>query len=225
MKARRNFLAIILVCLSMFNPAHGSGIPVVDAAAIAQFIQQISVLHQQLDQAKRQFEAISGTRNLGDILNNPSIRGSMPSDIRGLLDNLEFQSNAFSGSVNSILSKTRAPVNYATDRQGLKNRKEQINANISALTQQSYDSQQNRLKQIDALQAQINLAHDPKAISDLQARINIENANIQVDQTKIDLALKSLEAEKNLVNDRQARVEDQPFSAGSVKGTLLPGFN
>lgn len=225
MKLRRYLLACTLVGLSQFNSAQASGIPVIDAAAIAKYIEQIALTYQQLEQAKRQFESMTGTRNLGDILNDPTLRASLPADIRGLLDNLEYQSAVLSNSVNSILAKTRAPVNFATDRMGLTERKEQINANISALTQQAYDIQQRRQQQIDSLQQQINLAHDPKAISDLQARIAIEQANIQVEQRKAELAIKSLEAERALIIDRERRVHDQPFHTSTVKGATLPGVN
>lgn len=222
---RRIVAASAFVGLSMFNTVHASGIPVIDAAAIAKFVQQIALAQQQIDQAKRQFESMTGTRNLGDILNNPALREALPADVRGLLDNLQWQSAVLQDSVNSILTTTRAPVNYALESKEIRARLEQINANISALTQQAYDVQAARLQQIDALQAQINATQDTKAIQDLQARIQIENANVQVERSKIDLAIRSLEAEKALVEDRANHVQGRPFSAETVKGALLPGVN
>lgn len=222
---RRAIMVAVFFGLSSFNAVgHASGIPVIDAAAIAKYVQQISLTHQQLEQARLQFESLTGNRNLGDILNNPGLRASLPHDVRGLLDNLQWQSTALQSSVNSILSTTRAPVNYATDGHQLTRRTEEINANISALTHQAYDVQQKRLQNIDALQAQINSTQDTKAIQDLQARIEIENANIAVEQAKINLAIRSLEAEKELVKDRQSHVYGRPFAADTVKGNVLPGL-
>ena len=56
--------------------------------------------------------------------------------------------------------------------------------------------------EIDGLQAQINQTSNPKEIAELQARIAIEQANIQADQTRIQLAEQQFAAESALLEER-----------------------
>ena len=60
-----------------------------------------------------------------------------------------------------------------------------------------------RLQQIEGLMGKINSATDPKAIADLQARIQIEQAKIQNEQTRIQMyKMMQEENEKLLIQQR-----------------------
>ncbi|KAG1251527.1 hypothetical protein G6F65_018317 [Rhizopus arrhizus] len=79
-----------------------------------------------------------------------------------------------------------------------------------------------RVKQIDQLQAQINKTTDPKAIADLQARMLVEQANIQADQMRADLLTRQLDAEKALMDQQAEKIAAQSFSIGAIRAPL-PG--
>jgi type IV secretion system protein VirB5 len=70
------------------------------------------------------------------------------------------------------------------------------------MSEQAYNAMTKRLETIDGLQAQINQTSNPKEIAELQARIAIEQANIQADQTRIQLAEQQFAAESALLEER-----------------------
>lgn len=218
MKSLRIGLVAATLSLNFFaGPALAQGIPVIDAASIAKFIEQIATAKQQLESAQRQLQSLTGGRNLGEILNNPAIRNSLPPDVRDLLKTAEQQSSSLSQSVDTILGKTRAPMgDFTVDRQSLQDRWERLNATAQAITEQAYAGTQARLEQIDALQAEINKTQDPKAIAELQARISIEQANIQTDQTRVQLLKQQIEAERELIKDRAQHIHKGWYDPATV---------
>lgn len=215
--ARLLFISLSTAVLTSTSTVSAQGIPVLDATAIAKFLEQIVIAKNQLESAQRQLQSLTGVRNLGDILNNPAIRNSLPSDVRDLLKTTEQQSSALSASVEAILGKTRAPVgDFTVDRQSLEERWERLNATAQAINEQAYAGAQARLAQIDALQAQINQTQDPKAISELQARIAIEQANIQTDQMRVQLATQQIQTERELIKDRAMQVHKGWYDPSTV---------
>ena len=99
-----------------------------------------------------------------------------------------------------------APVSFAEDRQELSKRSLNIEATAKAMSERAYDSMTQRLANVDALQDQINQTTNPKEIAELQARIQIEQANISAEQTRIQLAAQQLDAERQLLQARAERV-------------------
>jgi type IV secretion system protein VirB5 len=71
---------------------------------------------------------------------------------------------------------------------------------------------------VDALQDKINHTTNPKEIAELQARIQIEQANIAAEQTRIQLAAQQLEAERHLLQARAERVYGGWFGHGQGAG-------
>src|SRR3546814_11577657 len=74
------------------------------------------------------------------------------------------------------------------------------------MSERAYDSMTRRLANVDALQNKINQTTNPKEIAELQARIQIEQANIQAEQTRIQLASKPLDAERTLLQARAQQI-------------------
>ena len=226
MRLSPQYLGAVCCALTLIStslPSHASGIPVIDAASIAKYVEQIAVLRQQLDSAHRQFQALTGTRNLGDLLNNPAIRATLPQDVNKVLTDLEGVSNALAQSVNNIIGKTNAPVaNFAIERNELHERWQRLNATAKALGEQSYKVTTERAQEIDGLQAQINLATDPKAIADLQARLSVAQSNLLADKQRSELALQQIESEKSLLQDRAAVVYQSWFDPGLTRGETGP---
>ena len=67
---------LVSAALLTASPALAAGVPVVDSAALAQWVQQIEQLKQtyeaelrQIEEMQRQLEALTGPRALGTLLN------------------------------------------------------------------------------------------------------------------------------------------------------------
>lgn len=214
-------------------PANAQGVPVIDGASIkdralqhaesmAKFLQQIAVLKDQLDNQAAQLAAITGVRNLGNILNNPAIRDALPSDARDILRAANGGGNGFRGILERIEREERLTGNYQVDRQRLDDRARSLALRSQALMVETQNGMTARMKQVGQLQEQINLATDPKAISDLQARLMIEQANIQVDQTRADILARQIEAEQALLDSQSQALADSSFSLEAIRAPL-PG--
>ncbi|MEO8924563.1 MAG: type IV secretion system protein, partial [Caldimonas sp.] len=65
--------------------AANAGIPVIDVAALVQSVQevmqsvqQITNQIRQIEQLQSQYQAITGVRNLGTVMNNPALQNYIP---------------------------------------------------------------------------------------------------------------------------------------------------
>ena len=222
--AKKAVIAVLTASLAFSSVTSQAGIPVTDIGAAAQreknFFQemaemgkQLTEMKAQLDQAKKQYQALTGSRNLGDIMNNPAIRSALPADWQKVYDNI--QRGGYKG-----LDGTAAAI---ADAAGLMNRCKRLtneqskqscesqavqSAQVKSDLKKAFDAAELRLKQIEGLMGQINSATDPKAIADLQARIQSEQAKIQNEQTRIQMyKMMQEENQKILAQQRsEARV-------------------
>ena len=205
----------IALSAAFVNPAHASGIPTIDAAMIAQLQEQLLTardqlknLTEQLATAKSQLAAFTQSSGYGNVVGNPDIRhqlrAALPANAQDLLD--RSGGSSLDGDVDRITDQVMAPVNFQEDRQTLSKRALNIEATAKAMSERAYDSMTRRLANVDALQDKINQTTNPKEIAELQARIQIEQANIQAEQARIQLASQQLEAERHLLQARAERV-------------------
>lgn len=225
---RYQFLAAgIALSVAFLNPVYASGIPTVDAATIAQLQQQLLTardqlknLTEQLQTAKSQLNAFTQSTGFGNVVGSPDIRdqlrAALPTSAQDLLD--RSGSSALNGDVSRIADEVMAPVNFDEDRQQLSKRALNIEATAKAMSERAYDSMTRRLAHVDALQDKINQTTNPKEIAELQARIQIEHANIAAEQTRTQLASQQLESERHLLQARAERVYGGWFGNSSVSG-------
>lgn len=218
--------------LASASPVFAAGIPVIDTTSmaaraaehiesIAKYMEQIATLKAQLESAQRQYAALTGTRNLGDILNNPAIRNSLPTDVKDILSSTGASYASIQSSVERIKDEERLTGDFTIDNQALSRRVENLALRSKALFEQAQQGMQTRLSQLDQLQNQINLTTDPKAIGELQARLQIEQANIQADQMRADLLSRQLAVEKALIQEQSSRlVKQASFSLEAIHAPL-----
>ncbi len=217
----------IVLSAAFLNPAYASGIPTVDAATIAQLQQQLLTardqlanLTEQLATAKNQLAAFTQSSGYGNVVGNPGIRdqlrSALPRDAQGLLD--RSSGSSLDTDVSGITDTVIAPVNFQEDRAELSKRALNIEATAKAMSQRAYDSMTQRLSNIDTLQDKINQTTNPKEIAELQARIQIEQANIAAEQTRIQLADQQLAAERHLLQARAERVYGGWFGDNDTTG-------
>ncbi|AOS01152.1 P-type DNA transfer protein VirB5 [Xanthomonas oryzae pv. oryzae] len=229
-------LAVITVACSVFlsNSTYAQ-IPVTDGASIAQQVaaqvetiakwkMQYDQMTSQINQMKQQYESLTGSRNLGQILNNAALRDYLPNDWQGVYDAVKSGGySGLSGRALSIYEGNKAfdacahfkvaDQRTACEAQAVKG------AQDKAFALDAYDKAKSRLTQIDQLMAKINDTPDPKAIAELQGRIAVEQAMIQNEQTKLQMYQMVAAAEDRLQEQRQRELNAK---AGARRGWIQP---
>lgn len=219
---------VAIAGLSAPNTAKASGIPVIDAANmtqnlmnhvedVAKFVEQIEQLKAQLTQMQQQYDALTGTRNLGDILNNPAFKDYLPADWQNVYKSL--QNGGYSGLTGTAAAIRDANRLFDTcaAKQGqdktLCERASSKAAQDKAFADEAFDSARSRWDQIEALMRQVNETHDPKGIAELQARITAETAAIQNEQVKMNLYAMAAEAEDRLIQQQRRERNARTWNA------------
>lgn len=218
--------------------ASASGIPVVDVSNLAQAIQdysnqieqitnqfeqiqnqvkQIESLKDQYEQQVKEFESMTGSYDMGKLLNSiqdKEARDYIPHSWEDTLAVLE--GGGLTGSQSDVerIMKDRIeqgqihPDDELFPTEQAKNspsaqRYLQTKANVYAtigISQATFDSSRDRLDNIEGLMEQIDTATDPKAAQDLQNRIIAENAvltnEIVRQQAVTNLALSKQQEQK-----------------------------
>lgn len=222
-------LRILALVAGLFSGSQAfAGIPVIDASSLAQQIQQVASwvqqyqqMTQQIQQLQQQIESVTGSRGFSAVLNSSAFqqaRRMLPQDAQTLLDLANGGSYGnLASSINSIkqATSTLTAANFGSQRAA-----DQWLADLNraasnkALSQEAYNSAQQRLSNLEELISKISTTQDPKAIGELQARIATEQGLIQNEQAKIQ-AMSMLVAAERQIAEQQAR-ETSIKMSGSV---------
>lgn len=235
MKSLKAFTALSFACSVFLGGYAHAQIPVTDGASIAQQVSaqietiakwkmQYDQMTSQINQMKQQYESLTGSRNLGQILNNAALRDYLPNDWQGVYDAVKSGGySGLSGRALSIYEGNKAfdacahfkiaDQRTACEAQAVKG------AQDKAFALDAYDKAKSRLTQIDQLMAKINDTPDPKAIAELQGRIAAEQAMIQNEQTKLQMYQMVAAAEDRLQEQRQRELNAK---AGARRGWIQP---
>lgn len=213
--------AAMAAFLGASGPVLASGIPVFDATRAADFIQQFARMKEQLDTARQQlaeaqrlFDSMSGIRGFGDLFRNTGLREYLPDDLRKIYDSVNGGGYAgISGSIQDILNQERLGTGSVNDlRQAIVDRERNAAATEKAIGLRGYEGAQRRLAQIEALMDEIGRTQDQKAIEELQARIAAEQAAIQNETTKLQLIAHLREAERKLIAEQRRELNQRILS-------------
>jgi type IV secretion system protein VirB5 len=215
----KKILRIIALAAGIFGGNHAfAGIPVIDGAAIGQAVLQVKAwgaqyaqMVQQIQQLQQQIQSMTGSRGFSAILNSPEFqqaRRTLPQDAQTLLDLANGGSYGnLADSINSIkkTSTTLSSASFST-KLGADQWSADLNraASSKALSMEAYNSAQQRLLNMEDLISQISTTQDPKAIAELQARINVEQGLVANEQAKIQAMAMLVNAEKQ-ISEMQAR--------------------
>lgn len=227
MKMKKVFFGVTLSAL--LSSAAFAQIPVTDGAAIARstaaqietiakWKMQYDQMVSQIDQQKQQYSSLTGSRGMGTIMNNPALRDYLPSDWQNVYDSV--RSGGYSGLTgrgasvynankvfDSCLSATAGEQRTACEARAVKASQDK------GFALDAYDKAKGRITQIDQLMAKINDTSDPKAIAELQGRIAAEQANIQNEQTKLQLYAMVAAAEDKVQAQRQREMQAKTWAA------------
>ncbi|MFB8959946.1 P-type DNA transfer protein VirB5 [Xanthomonas arboricola] len=211
----------------------GAQIPVTDVAMntqtqmnqtanFAKYVEQVAQLKNQLEQAKQQYEALTGSRGLGDLFNNPALRQYLPQDWTGLYDAVQRGDvTGISGKVQDIIDKNKSG-SIADMYADVSARQERLGAVNKATGLAGFDAAMKRADQIQSLIGQINGTSDPKAIAELQARIAGEQAQVSNEMVKLQLVSMLQQAEEKAIAAKADAVYDKQMSGSNDVPRMKP---
>ena len=197
-------VGVLLAIASMgfSSVINADGIPTFDGIQAVKMVEQLDQLKNQLDQMKQQYKAITGSRGLGEILTNTGLKSALPQDWQKVYSSIQsggYKGLDGAGKAIADAAKLADRCNYY--KEGSEQKKScQTAAVQSAQTQsnieKALDNATARLENLNQLAKRINSTTDAKAIADLNARINIEQAAIQNEQTRLQLYMKLAETQE-----------------------------
>lgn len=230
--ARRDLRLVLIAAgaLALLVPAaHAQGIPVFDTTSVANQIQQLTqmanqlkTMENQLTQAQQLYGSLAKLTNMADVasvLNDPAIRQALPADFASLEKLFTGSGTGVTGqAASNYLQANRtysSPGNdfYATEL----TRQQQQNAGTVGLAQQMYETATQRMQGIDQLRQQIGKTTDPKDAMDLQARIQAEAAFLQTDILRMQ-GLQMIQKAQIEVQEQRSR-ENWRQRLDTMKGT------
>lgn len=170
----------------------------------------------QLDEAKKMTAAVTGARNLGDIMDNPAIRNYLPASMKSIYDKASQGGYAgISGTIDEVLKAEALTGTTADQMAALRDRQKRGAATNKLIGEDGFAGAKARLAQLDTLQKEINKTQDPKAIQDLQARILVEQANMQAETQKLQLMSMMAQAEERLAAQQSRELSGRIMSSGT----------
>jgi type IV secretion system protein VirB5 len=228
-------LPVLLVLLGIAPSAHAQW-AVVDVGAIAQLVQQVKLIEQQLQtaqnelsQAQLAYQSMTGSRGMQNLLSGTN-RNYLPSDwtqVLGALNGSVSTYSALSASIqtaigaNAVLTPSAVTALSPAEKTLLQSQRQNA-ALLQGLSQQALATTSGRFTSMQQLISAIGTARDPKAILDLQARIGAEQGMLANDQTKLQVLYQSVQAQQWAL---QQRTREQALSdIGSLRSLPAMGL-
>lgn len=215
MQINRLPLACLIISMSVVSTARAQ-LAVFDAPAVAQLVQEVQTVRQQLQtaqaqllQAKQALQSMSGDRGM-ELLLGGTTRNYLPTSGTQLAEAAQ-ASGPFAGLASgvrtaitavSVLSPAQLSNLSASDQQQLVAAR-QAAALRTALAQEALVNASGRFAAIQSLIATIGAAGDQKAILDLQTRITAELGMLQNEQTKLQILAQANQAQDSALAQRE----------------------
>jgi len=190
----------LALAMPSFNA--GAAYPVIDVASIAQLVQQLNQMRDQLEQAREQYKSLTGIRGFGDLFNNPLLREYLPEEWTNLYDAVQSGDIAgISGRVDELIAAAQegSLEEIAAD---VETRRARLGAVNRAVGEAGFEAAIERTEQIQSLIEEISNTEDPKGIAELQARIAGEQAAVANEMAKLQLVAMLQQAEERMIDAR-----------------------
>jgi type IV secretion system protein VirB5 len=236
MLTRNIRLGLVCMAASMaITPAAHAQWAVIDVPAIAQLIQEVQTMQQQLTIARNELQstqqalqAITGNRGMANLLSGTN-RNYLPANWTQVTGAM--QGNGAAGyaglstdvqtamAANAVLSPQRMATLSPGEQQQIQASR-QWSAMQEALSHEALANSSSRFAAIQNLIATISTASDQKAILDLQARISAEIGMLQNEQTKNQVMYQATQAQESVM--RQQALERVIEGQGSFASRFQP---
>ncbi|MGP0057401.1 MAG: type IV secretion system protein [Steroidobacteraceae bacterium] len=225
--------ACLFVSMAVASTAHAQ-LAVVDAPAVAQLVQEVQTVRQQLQvaqaqllQAKQALQSMTGDRGMEWLLAGIT-RNYLPTtwtqlaaaaQAGGSYTALATDVRSAVGS-NAVLSPAQLSNLSVADQQQIVAAR-QAAALRQALAQEALINSSGRFAEIQSLIAAISTAADQKAILDLQTRISAELGMLQNEKTKLQILAQASQAQDavNVQREREQVIAGQGQFASRFRPT------
>ncbi|MCF6433166.1 MULTISPECIES: P-type DNA transfer protein VirB5 [unclassified Leisingera] len=220
--------ALLLSVLAFAQPAFAGGVPVIDAASIAnakqEFAQEIAQMVKELEEAKRLYDSVNGLTDMADIaaaLNNPQVRELLGPDAMQIASSLDIDLNALgdlSGAAQDFLEHTRVTSDAVSAEDFYRQELDRIGAQSArdaAIGDRIVQSADDRLTGLERLRQEIGGASTQKEINALQTRLQVESAMLQNDTNRIQGLAMLQEAQTKVEEQRNREIRNQNREARS----------
>lgn len=206
----KKYILITSFLLSTASPAFAQW-ATIDVNAIVQLKAQLDQLKSQYKQMERTYDGMNGSRGVNSLLQRPDLRKYLPQEWQQVYDSVQRgERSGLSGKINAIkdsnavLSADRVKGLDAATAADLNRRRTNV-AVAQGTADEAYRRSGERIDYLQSLASRIDTSSDPKAIMDLQAGIAAEQAQIQNEQMRLQLAsqLQAAEDRKNLQRERE----------------------
>src|SRR6267142_5753378 len=211
-------ITVCLVASIAIAPAARAQWAVIDVPAIAQLVQEVQTMQQQLATARAQLQSaqqalqlMSGDRGMARLLAGTT-RNYLPSNWTQVTSTLQGQgSGGYAGlaaevqgaiAANAVLSPQRLATLSPADQRQIQAAR-QWSAMQQALAGEALANTSSRFTAIQGLIAAIATAGDQKAILDLQARISAELGMLQNEQTKLQVLHQATQAQEAVLRQQE----------------------
>lgn len=236
---RKQLLAIFVAAFAFLAPMQAkAGIPVIDVTAVANLIQQVMYWQQQISAMQKQFDqlkaskeqlqqtysSMTGTRGMDQLLPISNMdRNYLPQNYDDLMRLTNGSSQGYAGlsgqvqsimDANNILSTTQMDA-LSPDMRQMVDKGRQASAMLNGLTRNAYQNTSSRFSALQQLIGAIGRTNDPKAIQELQARIQAEQTMLTNEQTKLQSLYQIAQSED--MTRRQQMRERSASDIGTVK--------
>lgn len=229
MNIRKAGLALAVAVGVASSGANASGIPVIDAASIAQAVkqfeqgaEQLKQMEAQLKQAQELYGSLNGLtdmKDLSSVLNRPEIKEALPKDFEAIEGLLSGNGDGkFGESASKFLEKNTTYKSDANDFYAKELAKAQKrNAGQMTLGEQVYNSGTERMKNIDKLREKLAKSTTAKETADLQALIQTETASLQADSLRMQGLAMVQQAQMQVAEQQEAENRSQTYEALAKK--------
>ena len=208
------------------------GIPVYDNANLLQTVQQlanditkINNQVQQITQLQNQLNSLNGSRNLGNVFNDPRLRNYVPAEAYAALNAVN--SSGYSGLSGTAKSLRDTGMVYnCMDLAGAARTRCQAALaqpyQHKGLLQDAMRAAAGRLTQISALMEQINATTDQKSVQEIQARIGAENALLAHEASQVQMLQGMADSEERIARSRDKERQYQMLGRTGRIADYLP---
>jgi len=217
---KRTCAFVLASFIGVASNVNAQGIPVMDASSIAQAILQVQELQRQFEQARDHLDSVTGSRNLGDLLRNPDLRGYLPDDMKDVYDDLA--GSGLDGTAQEIFDRQAVDEPFGDARDRLYERPGRQAATDKAVGQRAFEGTSERFNQVEQLTSEISNTEDMKEIAELQARLQGEMAAIQVEMNRVQLMTMLSAAEQRLAEEERRNYSMEILNP---ENTGMPSIN
>ncbi len=222
--------ALIVACCA--TNVRAQGIPVIDIANLIQTILQvlndvteIANQVQQIKQLQAQIDSINGMRGLGTVFNNPALKNYVPPEAYTVLNGVNV--SGYSGlSATAKALRDVGMIYNCTDLSGAA--RTECQAALAqpyqhkGMLQDAMKAAASRLSQINSLMGQINATADQKAVLEIEARINAENALLAHEISQVQMLQGMADSEERIARSRDHERQMQMLTRSGRIADYLP---